>query len=86
VKDTKIDEGNHVKSSCNSDTIISIDAAYHVDSDFNITSDSDSDSDSDSGSLYNYDEDSNIDDDYNIGPKETRLFLYRYFTISIVTN
>ncbi len=86
MKDTKIDEGNYVKSSYNSDTIISIDTTCHVNSDFNITSDSDSDSNSDSSSLYNCDKDSNTNNDYNIGLKETRLFLYRYFTISIITN
>ncbi len=86
VKDTKIDEGNHVKSSCDGDTVMSIDAACHVDGDFNTTSDSDSDSDSDSGSLYNCDEDSDTDDDCDAGPEETRSFLYRHFTISIVAN
>ncbi len=84
VKDIKIDEGNHVKSSCDSDTIMSIDAACNVNGDFNTTQDSDSDSDP--GSLYNCDKDCDTDDDCDIGPEETRLFLYRHFTISIVAN
>jgi len=37
VKDIKIDEDNYVKSSYNSDTIISIDTIYNVNGDFNIT-------------------------------------------------
>jgi len=37
MKNIKIDESNYVKSSYNSDTIISIDIIYNVNSDFNIT-------------------------------------------------
>jgi len=36
VKDIITNEGNHVKGSYDSDTIISIDAAYNINSDSNI--------------------------------------------------
>jgi len=35
MKYIKIDEGNHVKSNCDGDTIMSIDATCHVDGNFN---------------------------------------------------
>ena len=65
-----------------------ISATCDTDSDSNKSwsGDSDNDTDSDFGSLYGYDEGSDTDDDYNAGPEETRSFLYRHFTISIVAN
>lgn len=86
MKYIKIDEGNHVKSNCDGDTIMSIDATCHVDGNFNTIQDSDSDSDNDSSSLYNCDENSNIDDNCDAKSKETWSFLYRHFIISIVVN
>lgn len=68
----KMDPSNHVKS--------------NRDSDPNMPWDGDSDSDSDSGSLYNCDKDCDTDDDCDVGSEETRSFLYRHFTISIVAN
>lgn len=82
VKDITTNEGSHVKGSCDGDTVISIDAACNIDGDSNTNWDSDSDS----GSIYNCDEDSDTDDDCDTGPEETRSFLYRHFTISIVAN
>lgn len=82
VKDLKIDGGNHVKGSCDGDTVMSMDAACNIDGDSNATWDSDSDS----GSLYNCDEDCDTDDDSDAGSEKTRSFLYRHFTISIVAN
>jgi len=74
VNDITMDEINDVKSNGDGDSNIAWDG------------DSDSDSDSDLGSLYHYNEDCDTDDDIKAGPEETRSFLYRHFTISIVAN
>jgi len=76
VNDIKMDASNHVKSNRDSDSNTPWDG----------DGDGDSDSDSDSGSLYNCDKDCDTDDDCDAGPEETRSFLYRHFTISIVAN
>lgn len=49
-------------------------------------SDSYSDSDSESSSIYADDRDSDTDNNCDAGPEETRFFLYRYFTITIIAN
>ena len=84
VNDVKMDEMNDLKSNRDGDTGMSISAAGEVDGDSNKSWAGDSDSDS--GSLYDYSEDCDTDDDCNAGPEETRSFLYRHFTISIVAN
>jgi hypothetical protein len=84
VNDVKMDEMNDLKSNRDGDTGMSIGAAGEVDGDSNKSWAGGSDSDS--GSLYDYSEDCDTDDDCNAGPEETRSFLYRHFTISIVAN
>ena len=74
VNAIKMDASNPVKS------------IHDGDSNTPWDSDSDSDSNSDSDSFYHCDEECNTDNNYNAGPKETQLFLYRHFTISIVAN
>lgn len=84
--DVESNEGNDVKRSYEGDTIIAVDSGYEVDEDSHLVFNSDGSSDSDSSSIFNCDKDYDIDDDYNTGPEETRSFLYRYYTISIIAN
>jgi len=90
VNDVEMDEIKGRKSYRDGDTGKSIGGACKVDGGSNKSwggdSDSYSDGDSDSSSLYGYSEGSYTDDDCNAGPEETRSFLYRHFTISIVAN
>ncbi len=37
IKDTKIDEDNYVKSNCDNNIVMFIDATYYVNNDFNIS-------------------------------------------------
>lgn len=83
---TTVDSGCHI----NSDPSTVSDENSKGDSD----SDSDSESnnwrgndyDSDSSSICTNDEDLDTDDECDTGPEETRSFLYRHITISIVAN
>ncbi len=84
VNNVKMDEIKDVKSNCDGVPGKSIGADCEIDGGSNKPWGGDSDSDS--GSLYGYDEGSDTDDDCNAGPEETRSFLYRHFTISIVAN
>jgi hypothetical protein len=63
---------------------MSIDVTDEVNNNFNESWSDNSDSDFDS--LDNYSEDGETNDDCNAGLEETRSFLYRHFTISIVAN
>jgi len=63
---------------------MSIDVTDEVNNNFNESWSDNSDSDFDS--LDNYSEDGEANDDCNAGLEETRSFLYRHFTISIVAN
>lgn len=98
--DPKAGLGNEDRNSGN--TAMAVDYECQLDSDSstaydgNSDSDSDSDSstacendsDSDSCSAYDPDDedDSDTDDDCGAGPEETRAFLYRHFTITVVPN
>ncbi len=73
-----------VDSGCdiNSDTSTGSDKNSDSGSNYN----SESDHNSISSSIYTNNEDLNTNNDYDTGSEETRFFLYRYFTISIVAN
>lgn len=75
-----------MRSDSHSHTGVLFEAACNGDDNSNTTWDSNRNSTSDSGSLYNHDEVSDTDDDYDAGPEETRSFLHRYFTLSIVAR
>jgi hypothetical protein len=80
------------KSGRDVDSVMAVDTDCKVNGDSStacdseMDSDNDSDNDSDSSSIYDCDADCDTDDDYDAGPEETRSFLYRHFTISIVAN
>ena len=61
--------------------------AYDGDSGSDSSTACESDNDSDSSSVYDPDEEyCDTDDDCGAGPKKTRAFLYRHFTIIIVPS
>ena len=80
TKDVHVGELNDSKSASNNTTRKSIHATGEVDGD------SSDDSDSDFDSSCDYSEDCETDDDCYAGLEETRSFLYRHFTISIIAN
>jgi len=80
TKDVHMDEMNDPKSNSNNNARKSIDATGEVDGD------SGGDSDSDFDSSCDYSEDCETDDDCYAGLEETRSFLYRHFSISIIAN
>ena len=86
----KVDGVHHMRTMRDCTTGMAIDSDCEVDSDpgriSDDDSDNDSDSDSESSSIYAVDRDSDTDDDCDAGPEETRSFLYRHFTITIVAN
>jgi len=81
-----------VSSGCDVDNNTGTVSDENSDGDNDNDNDSDSnywsgnDHDSDSSSIYSDDEDADTDDEFDAGPEETRAFLYRHFTISIVAN
>jgi len=78
----EVDEDSNMASNSNdnsdsdSSSIFDCDESYHIDDN----------NDDDSSFVYDDDENCDIDDDCNIGPKETRSFLYRHLTIMIIAN
>ena len=83
----KVDGGRHMKTKRSCNTVMVIDSGCEVDSDpGRISDDVDNNSDSELSSIYADDRGSDTDDDCDAGPEETRTFLYRHFTITIVAN
>ena len=90
------DGGHHLRTKRDCNTVMVIDSGCEVDSDPGRISDDDSENDSDndsdsnseseSSSIYADDMDSDTNDDCDAGPEETRSFLYRHFTITLVAN
>lgn len=90
------DGGHRGKRRRDDNTPVRVDSGCDLDSDTSTGSDessdsdsiydSESDHDSDSSSIHADEEDLDTDDDCDTGPEETRSFLYRHFTISIVAS
>ncbi len=92
----EVDEDSHLAfdsdGSSDNDSSSVFDCDEDCDTDGSSVSDCDGDCDTDgssngdSSSIYDCDEDCDTDDDCNTGPEETRSFLYRHYTISIIAN
>lgn len=91
---TNVDGGYHTKTKRVCDVVKAIDSGCEVDSDPSRINDNDSDNnidgdrdnDSESSSICPDDRDSDSNYDFDSRPKETRSFLYRHFTITVVGN
>ena len=94
----QVDPNEDVRGTRVASTATAIESECKFDSDYSTACDGDGDkdfsmarengSDSDSCSAYNPDDedDGDTDDDCGAGPEETRAFLYRHFTITIVAR
>ena len=85
--ENKVDGGRHMRTKRSCNTVMVIDSGCEVDSDPGRISDNvDNNSDSEFSSTYADDRGSDTDNNCDAELEETRTFLYRHFTITIVAN